>query len=81
MFKTSPQLAGTLPAIGVDDRKIVGSSSGNDGKSAKSDFTKRVREAEEPSFLTPNARSAFTQLRQAFTKVLILRYFNFEYYI
>ena len=28
------------------------------------------------SYLTPNSKQAFTQLRQAFTKVLILQYFN-----
>ena len=32
--------------------------------------------AEEPTFLTPNARQVFTQLKQAFIKALILQ--NFE---
>ena len=31
---------------------------------------------EEPSFPTPNARRAFTQLIQAFTKALILQHFD-----
>ena len=81
MLKTSPQPAGALPANAVDDSEVVGSSGRNKGKSAKSDFTKPVRGAEEPSFLTPNARRAFTQLRQAFTKVSILRHFELERHI
>ena len=34
-----------------------------------------------PSFLTPEARSAFNRLRLAFTKALILRHFDPEYHI
>ena len=36
---------------------------------------------EEPSFLTPNARQAIIQLRQAFTEALILQHFNSERHI
>ena len=81
MLKTSLQLAGALPATTVDNSKVIRSSGGNKGKSAKSDFIKPVRRAEEPSFLTPDARRAFTQLRQAFTEAPILRYFNPERHI
>ena len=81
MLKTSPQPAGTLPATAVDNSKFVETSGGNERKSAKSDFTKPVRKAEEPSFLTPDARQAFTQLRQAFTKAPILQHFDSEHYI
>ena len=35
----------------------------------------------EPSFLTPKARSAFNRLRLAFTKALILQYFDLECHI
>ena len=56
MLKTSPQPASTLPATGVDDSKVIRSGSRNDGKSAKSDFTKPMRGAEEPTFLTPDAK-------------------------
>ena len=56
MLKTSLKSAGALPATGVDNSKVVRNSGRNVGKSAKSDFTKPVREAEEPSFLTPDAR-------------------------
>ena len=34
-----------------------------------------------PSFLTPEARSAFNHLRLAFTKAPILRYYDPEYHI
>ena len=81
MLKISLQLAGALPATGVDNSKVVGSSGGNDGKSAKSDFTKPICRAEEPSFLTFDARQTFTQLRQAFTKAPILRHFDPERHI
>ena len=72
MLKTSPQPAVALAATAVDDSEVVGSSGRNEGKSAKSDFTKPMRGAEELSFLTPDARRAFTQLRQAFTEAPIL---------
>ena len=81
MLKTSLQLTGALPATAVDDCKIIRSSGRNEGKLAKSDFTKPVRRAEEPSFLIPNARRAFTQLRQAFIRAPILRYFDPERHI
>ena len=35
----------------------------------------------EPTFLNPGARKAFNQLRQAFTKALILRPFDLECHI
>ena len=72
MLKMSPQPTGALPATTVDNSKVVGSSGRNEGKSAKSDFTKPMRGAEKPSFLTPDARQAFSQLSQVFTKALIL---------
>ena len=56
MLKISPQPAGALTATAVDDSEVVGSNDRNEGKSAKSDFTKLIRGAEEPSFLTPDAR-------------------------
>ena len=63
MLKTSLQSADALPATTVDDSEVVGSNVGNERKSAKSDFTKPMPGAEQPSFLTPDARRAFTQLR------------------
>ena len=76
ILKTSPQPVGALPDTSVDNSKIVGYNAGNKGKSAKSDFTKPVRGAEETSFLTLDARRAFTQLRQAFTEAPILQHFD-----
>ena len=72
MLKISPQLAGALLTTGIDNSKVVETSGRNNEKLAKSDFTKPVRRAEESSFLTPNTRRAFSQLRQAFTKASIL---------
>ena len=72
MLKSSSQAASALPATSVDNSKIVGSSDRNKGKSAESDFIKPMRGAEEPSFLILDARQAFTQLRQTFTKAPIL---------
>ena len=56
MLKTSLQPAGVLPATGVNNSKVISSSGGNDGKLAKSDFTKPLRGVEDPSFLTLNAK-------------------------
>ena len=71
ILKTSPQLAGTLLAISINNSKFVGSSSENNEKLAKSDFTKPVHRVEKLSFLILNTRHIFTQLRKAFTKALI----------
>ena len=56
MLKTSSQLVGTLSATGIDNNKVVGSSSKNNKKLAKSDFIKPMRGAEVPRFLTRNTR-------------------------
>ena len=81
MLKTSPQTAGALLATNIDDSEVVRSSGGNEEKLAKSDFTKPVHGVKEPSFLSPNVRQAFTQLRQAFTKAPILQHFDPERHI
>ena len=81
MLKTSSQPASTLPTTNIDNSKVIGSSARNGRKSVKSDFTKPMRRAEEPSFLTPKARQAFSQLRQAFTKVTILQLFDPKCYV
>ena len=81
ILKTSLWPAAVLPATTVDNSEVIKKSGRNKEKSAKSDFTKPVRRAEEPSFLTPDARRAFTQLRQAFTEALILRHFDPERHI
>ena len=56
ILKTSPQLAGALPATAFDDSEVIRSSDRNKGKLAKFNFTKPMRGAEKPSFLTTNAR-------------------------
>ena len=40
-----------------------------------------MHEVEKPSFLTPNGRQTFTQLKQAITEATILQHFDFEHYI
>ena len=81
MLKITPKLAANLPATDVNNRKVVSSSDRNDRKSAKSNFTKLVRGVEKPSFLTPDTRRVFTQLRQLFTKALIIQHFNPKHHI
>ena len=54
---------------GMIDNKIVNLLS----------FTKKM--SSEAGFLTSKASLAFTQLRKAFTKALILHYFNPKHYI
>ena len=63
MLKKISQPAGTLSATSFDNSKVVGSNNRNDRKLAKFDFTKLMYEAEEFSFLTPDTRRAFIQLR------------------
>ena len=50
-------------------------------KNIKSGIQIRIEATGEPTFLTPIAREAFNQLKQAFTKAPILRHFNPEYHI
>ena len=71
MLKTSFQPVDVLPATSINNSEIFGSSSKNDGKLAKSDFTKHMHGVEEFSFLTSDNRQDFIQLRQAFTKTSI----------
>ena len=55
----------------VDDEAIAGSNISN----------KKSFKSKNPAFLTVNAGQAFTQLRQAFTKALILQHFDPECHI
>ena len=70
-----------------DDDEVVGSGGNrNLSKSKKSKNTKsaiqtRIRATGEPTYLTPGAKKAFNQLRQAFTKAPILRHFDPECHI
>ena len=81
MLKISPQPADALSATSIDNSEVVRNSSKNEGKLAKSDFTKPMRRVEESSFLTTDAQQAFTQLGQAFIEAPILRHFDLERYI
>ena len=73
-------------ALRNDDDEVVEGGDRNLSKSkklknAKSGVQTRLGATEEPTFLTPDAREAFNQLRQAFTEALILWHFDPEYYI
>ena len=55
----------------------VGDGSGGDRKNGTIERSLRSKNLNGATgYLTPNARRAFTQLRQAFTKALILQYFD-----
>ena len=53
----------------ADDKNL---SESKKSKNVKSEIQMPIRATGEPTFLTPGAREAFNQLRQAFTKVSIL---------
>ena len=78
------------PSLGANDNEIVGGVSKADdrnlSKSKKSENTKsekqmRIGATGEPTFLTLGTKEAFNQLRQAFTKAPIFRYFDLECHI
>ena len=72
MLKTSSAANIQPPkSMVVDDKGVIGGGRLN----------KKLLKSKNPAFLTANARQAFTQLRQAFTKAPILSYFNPERYI
>ena len=67
-----------------DDDEVVGGGGDRNlskSKKSKSGIQTRIGATGEPTFLTPSAREAFNQLRQAFTKAPILRHFNLECHI
>ena len=50
-------------------------------KNTKSEIQTHIKTMREPTFLTPGTRKTFNQLRQAFTKALILRHFDLKCHI
>ena len=62
-----------------DDDEVVGGGGDRNlskSKKTKSEIQTRLGATGEPTFLTPDARKAFNQLRQAFTEAPILRHFD-----
>ena len=83
MFKTTG--SSDLPQRDDDDKVVGGGGDKNLAKSKKSKNAKfgiqmHIGATGEPIFLTPGAKEAFNQLRQAFTKALILQHFDLECY-
>ena len=77
-----------LPQRDDDDEVVGGGGDKNLSKSKKSKSKKsksgiqtRIGATGEPTFLTPGAREAFNQLRQAFTEAPILWHFDPECHI
>ena len=77
----------STPRLGTDDDEVVrGGGKADDrnlskfkkSKNAKSGIQMRLSTTGEPTFLIPNAKEAFNQLRQAFIKALILQHFDPE---
>ena len=63
---------------GGKDRNL---SKSKKSKNAKFGIQTHIGAIGEPTFLTPGAREAFHQLRQAFTKASIPQHFNPKYHI
>ena len=89
MLKTT-ELSDSAPRLGANNDEVVGSGGKADDRNlskskklrnAKSGKQTRIRAMEELIFLTPSAREAFNQLRQAFIKAPILRHLNPECHI
>ena len=60
------------------DRNLLKSKK---SKNTKSGIQMRIGAKREPTFLTPGVRKTFNQLRQVFTKALILQHFDPESHI
>ena len=81
MLKTTR--SSDLPLGDNDNEAVGGGGDRNLSKSKRSKNAKfgnqtRIRDMEEPKFLTSEAKEAFNPLRQAFTKAPIIWYFDPE---
>ena len=67
--------------IRIDDGEVDGSEDGDDEVGKKAQKLSKSKNLSKSDFLTPGARLAFTKLRQAFVKALILHHFDLEHHI
>ena len=86
MLKMTKLSDSALKKLRANNNKVVRSDDDDRNlskklKNAKSEIQTRIRATREPIFLPPNAKKAFIQLRQVFTKALILRHFDSECHI
>ena len=77
----SPQGDDNDEVVGSGGDRNLSKSKSKKSKNANSGVQRRLGATGEPTFLTPDAKKAFTQLRQAFIKAPILRHFDLECHI
>ena len=76
-----PQKGDNDEVVGGGGDKNLSKSKSKKSKNTKSGVQTRHGTTGEPIFLIPDAREAFNQLRQAFTKAPILQHFDLECHI
>ena len=85
-------LSGSASSVLEAEDEVVGGGGGRADETAKNLSKSKNNKSEnptctnigvtrEPTFLNPGARKAFNQLKQAFTKALILEHFDWECHI
>ena len=67
--------------IEVDGSEVEVDEVGKKIQKSSKNLFKSKKTVRSPDFLTPGAKLAFTKLRQAFLKALILYYFDLERHI
>lgn len=82
MLKTTESSKLLAPKVlGANDNEIVGGSGSSRADKTVKNSSSNIGTTEEPTFLIPGAKEAFTQLRQVFTKAQIIQHFDLECHI
>ena len=79
MLRTTRSAKNSSLLLMAEDAEIGSGGDDCEDKTVKRLPSKNFHRA--TGYLTPDARQAFTQLKQVFTKALIVQHFNLEYYI